>query len=327
MKKRISVLVITCMLFCIMVSKMAISIKAANISKEEIKQGAVSDFSYKNVMRYRDKYVGKYVVIPMCIGSVVGNTDNAMFDAAIIEYDETYKNNIYYNFDEEFIINNNKYDKSLSWVEGDYIIVYGKYMGIATYYTTNPYTDKQDPIDIPVIDVYYDVLTDDPFDSSLYSSSNSTGNNNANNNSNNSNNANNNSNNSSEYDDYMAKYNYYNSLGDRYYSDGTELTIGYYGDPGDDWDEYVLYGSDGGYYGREYLEQFSSSDLRIARNEIYARHGRMFSSSDLQNYFNSKSWYTPIYSPEEFDALGDSVLNKYEKANRDIIAAIEASRK
>ena len=42
--------------------------------------------------------------------------------------------------------------------------------------------------------------------------------------------------------------------------------------------------------------------LQIARNEIYARHGRMFDTEWLQDYFNSKSWYEGIYTPAEFDS-------------------------
>lgn len=41
--------------------------------------------------------------------------------------------------------------------------------------------------------------------------------------------------------------------------------------------------------------------LSIARNEIYARHGRMFDTEWLQDYFNSKPWYEGIYSAADFD--------------------------
>ena len=41
--------------------------------------------------------------------------------------------------------------------------------------------------------------------------------------------------------------------------------------------------------------------LSIARNEIYARHGRMFDTEWLQEYFNSKPWYEGIYSAADFD--------------------------
>lgn len=70
----------------------------------------------------------------------------------------------------------------------------------------------------------------------------------------------------------------------------------------------------------------SSYDLRLARNEILARHGRMFVDKELQDYFNSKSWYQPIYSPEEFDSQMNQILNDYEKTNIENIKKVEASR-
>jgi hypothetical protein len=37
----------------------------------------------------------------------------------------------------------------------------------------------------------------------------------------------------------------------------------------------------------------SSWDLRIMRNEIFARHGYIFKNSALRNYFMSQDWYQP----------------------------------
>jgi hypothetical protein len=42
------------------------------------------------------------------------------------------------------------------------------------------------------------------------------------------------------------------------------------------------------------LRNLSSEELRIARNEIYARHGRQFIDQELQAWFNSKSWYANL---------------------------------
>lgn len=60
----------------------------------------------------------------------------------------------------------------------------------------------------------------------------------------------------------------------------------------------------------------SKEQLRIARNEIYARHGRMFSTEELQNYFNSKSWYRGTISPSSFS---ESMLSQLEKDNIKLI--------
>ncbi|MDR0834018.1 MAG: YARHG domain-containing protein [Candidatus Symbiothrix sp.] len=43
------------------------------------------------------------------------------------------------------------------------------------------------------------------------------------------------------------------------------------------------------------LYGLSKAQLRILRNEIYARHGRRFKSADLQEYFSRQSWYQPLY--------------------------------
>lgn len=40
----------------------------------------------------------------------------------------------------------------------------------------------------------------------------------------------------------------------------------------------------------------SDWDLRIMRNEIFARHGYIFKKSELRQYFSSQSWYSPRYS-------------------------------
>ena len=60
--------------------------------------------------------------------------------------------------------------------------------------------------------------------------------------------------------------------------------------------------------------------IRIARNEIYARHGRIFKSDDLADYFASKSWYTPSVSADQFD---NSYLNSIEIENLKLITAYE----
>ena len=77
------------------------------------------------------------------------------------------------------------------------------------------------------------------------------------------------------------------------------------------------------YLTAEELDRFTAAELRLARNEIYARHGRLFNDSYLQNYFNNKTWYHGTISPASFD---DSVFNAYEQANLDTIVAVESSR-
>lgn len=65
-------------------------------------------------------------------------------------------------------------------------------------------------------------------------------------------------------------------------------------------------------YPDDMLSQLQPDGLRITRNEIFARHGRMFNDKNLQDYFNLQSWYVARYSPEAFD---DTCLNDVEREN------------
>ena len=85
-------------------------------------------------------------------------------------------------------------------------------------------------------------------------------------------------------------------------------------------EEYILPESDSRYLVKDDLWGLSKEECRIARNEIFARHGRRFDDESLQAYFDSCSWYTGTIAPEDFD---DSVLNVYEVANRDLIVRYE----
>ena len=69
------------------------------------------------------------------------------------------------------------------------------------------------------------------------------------------------------------------------------------------------------------LEGKTAAECRIARNEIYARHGRMFQDEQLQAYFDMCSWYEGTVAPENFS---DSVLNEVEKANLQMITDYES---
>lgn len=85
----------------------------------------------------------------------------------------------------------------------------------------------------------------------------------------------------------------------------------------------LLPGSDSRYISESELEGFTKEECRIARNEIYARHGRMFDDESLQEYFNSLDWYSPSIAPDDFD---ESSLNDYERANLDLIISYETEQ-
>lgn len=89
-------------------------------------------------------------------------------------------------------------------------------------------------------------------------------------------------------------------------------------------EQYILPYSNSRYLTEADLRNLSAEELRLARNEIYARHGRLFKDSGLQDYFNSRDWYEGTISPDDFtDAYAASVFNEYEMANKDFIAQYE----
>lgn len=65
------------------------------------------------------------------------------------------------------------------------------------------------------------------------------------------------------------------------------------------------------------LAGMTAQQLSYAKNEIYARHGRVFKSSELQDYFNEKDWY------EKNDDFKDEDLSKKEAENTEFIDAYQ----
>lgn len=67
---------------------------------------------------------------------------------------------------------------------------------------------------------------------------------------------------------------------------------------------------------KEDIKQLSEYELYLALYEIYARHGRGFNDASVTSYFSKYDWYEETTRPEVFD---ESILNEYEKYNRDLI--------
>ena len=61
----------------------------------------------------------------------------------------------------------------------------------------------------------------------------------------------------------------------------------------------------------------SKKELRIMRNWIYARHGYIFKSEDLKDYFSQFSWYEPRYTNV------NRMLSRVELRNVDFIKQYE----
>lgn len=88
-------------------------------------------------------------------------------------------------------------------------------------------------------------------------------------------------------------------------------------------DNLILWHINSRYISEEELYNYDAATIRLIRNEIFALHGRIFLSEDLQAYFSQKSWYVPMYEPEAFDENMESYLNDYELANLNVILAYE----
>lgn len=62
----------------------------------------------------------------------------------------------------------------------------------------------------------------------------------------------------------------------------------------------------------------SKEQLRLAKNEIYARHGYIFKDEELKTYFEGKSWYVPAN-----EVVQTNQLNKSERLNLELISRLE----
>ena len=65
-----------------------------------------------------------------------------------------------------------------------------------------------------------------------------------------------------------------------------------------------------------YLENFSSEELAIIRNTLYARKGYQFKKKEYQEYFEQKSWYNPT-------TTNQNILTKNEERLANIIKGYE----
>ena len=82
---------------------------------------------------------------------------------------------------------------------------------------------------------------------------------------------------------------------------------------------YILSESDTRLYTADELADFSDWELTLARNEIYARHGRLFDTPEIQEYFDGCGWYEGTITPEEFTGHEEEYLNPIELENVQMI--------
>ena len=85
--------------------------------------------------------------------------------------------------------------------------------------------------------------------------------------------------------------------------------------------DYLLPESNSRFLTEADLSGLSHEQLCFARNEIFARHGRIFQTPQIASYFSSKSWYRGTVPGDKFD---ESVLNQYEWTNINFIRDYES---
>lgn len=85
-------------------------------------------------------------------------------------------------------------------------------------------------------------------------------------------------------------------------------------------ERYIFPDSDKSYLTANDTDGLSKLILNYGRNEIYARHGKIFQFRELNSYFQSKSWYHGTITAADFD---NGILNEYEKSNISYLENLE----
>jgi hypothetical protein len=65
------------------------------------------------------------------------------------------------------------------------------------------------------------------------------------------------------------------------------------------------------------LKRYTQYQLKIMRNEIFARHGYIFKTAEMKNHFATKTWYSPRYNDV------NNMLTDIEKQNIKTIQQLE----
>ena len=82
--------------------------------------------------------------------------------------------------------------------------------------------------------------------------------------------------------------------------------------------DYLLPDSATRYLSDADLQDLSWRELCLARNEIFARHGRRFITPEIAEYFNSKDWYQPLYDEvtlSDLETANVNLIRDYENAH------------
>jgi serine/threonine-protein kinase len=69
---------------------------------------------------------------------------------------------------------------------------------------------------------------------------------------------------------------------------------------------------------REDLAALTPAELRLLRNTLFARHGRVFQDGELKQYFEGRGWYEPNAN------FNENLLTANDRANAELIKAVES---
>ena len=81
-----------------------------------------------------------------------------------------------------------------------------------------------------------------------------------------------------------------------------------------------LFNSSTEYITNSYLDTKTRDEIRLILNEIYAKHGYIFTTDKYREYFSAKAWYTPKYADA---GAAEREFNSVETANKNAIVAYE----
>ena len=82
---------------------------------------------------------------------------------------------------------------------------------------------------------------------------------------------------------------------------------------------YILDGSDKRIIAKSEVSALDKNEMTLALNEIFARHGRRFTTPSIQAYFEKQSWYKGTISAADFD---EGVLSAVERTNVNTILSV-----
>ena len=71
------------------------------------------------------------------------------------------------------------------------------------------------------------------------------------------------------------------------------------------------------------LSSLTQAETRLLLNELYARHGYIFTTQEYKDYFSEKTWYVPTFTSQS-DA--EAQFNDTERQNKNIISEYEKSK-